>query len=228
MAPPIETEIKIPLAAEADYLSVRRALGPPARARQQHNLFFDTPDHRLGRARWGLRLRKETDPEGGAPPRALAALKGPAQRAHGATRRVDLELEVDISLWERAAHAEALAPDALPAPIGALLHEQALLRDLRPLPCRIQFTNLRSSYPLELAGRPRLLLLDRTAFATGQVDFEVEVEVALHPTPGDPDGRVTLTWLRRDVLALLQRSDVTELPSRAGGKLSRAIRYAGG
>lgn len=226
MPPPIETEIKIPLPTEAAYQALRRALRSPDRARLQHNLFFDTADHRLGQARWGLRLRKETDPEGQEAPQALAALKGPARRAHGATVRVDLELPVEVALWEHAAGAKAIDPGDLPAPITQLLRQRALPEDVCSLPLRIQFTNLRSDYDVELAGTRRVLLVDRTEFVTGQVGFEVEVEVEVHATPDDPEGRVELTWLRRDLLALLARCGIRDVPPAPGGKLSRALRYA--
>jgi len=228
-----ETEIKIGLAGAEDYARLRQALGAPARETKQQNLFLDTPDRRLGQARWALRLRLEREADvadtadAAATRRALLAVKGPARRLSGAVHRTDIEVPVEPDLWDVAQRAGGLHPAELQDAAEPLsfLRQQVTLDPHAPLHVIMAFDNLRSGYPVSLGGARRELLLDRTRFSTGEVDHELEVEIALDAPPDAPESQLTLRQARADLEELLAHHGLSSGPS-LGGKLSRSLRYA--
>jgi inorganic triphosphatase YgiF len=220
----VECELKLALAPD-DYLRLRDSLPGRLGEVTQRNLFLDTADGQLAAGRWALRVRRERS--AGEPPRVIVAVKGPAARVAGALRRVELEADADDSLWQRAL-AGSLAADAIDGPPGDFLRRELSLRP--PLPPVLEFTNLRTTFGLDLAGAPRLLELDRTQFATGEVDHELELELKLELeleiALSEAELVLEVKAVSAALEALLADHGVRATPS-AGGKYSRALRYAG-
>lgn len=205
--PQIELEIKIALAAAEDHARVDRALGPACAEQRQCNIFFDTADLALRSARLGLRVRQQ----GNA---TLLTLKGPKTEVGGAARRLEIEVEMDA---EATAVFAATPGDLLSldlAPIHRALQtvsRQAVVEVVR-------FDNLRRLYPVALDGHALELALDRTAFADGTVDFEVEVEL---PAELAAD---RVTRVCEALEALLDELGVEHRP-QPHGKLARALAH---
>lgn len=218
---PFETELKLTLASAEHYERLRDALPPPSRILEQENLFLDTLDHALERRRWALRLRLEHT-EAHTRETALLTLKGPSSLVEEATHRVELESEVTPVLWHQAARDGRLPLAALSGPAAEyarhLLERETLLR------VRLRFSNRRLVHRLALGGETRELLLDQTRFSTGEVDHEIELEIALASPVEDPASRLTLSTARRALEALLDAAGVHAAPS-AMGKLARALSY---
>lgn len=216
----VECELKLALTA-ADYERLRGALPGRTGEVKQHNLFWDSSEGRLAAERWALRLRRESDAD--RPARVIFTVKGPATRVGGSVRRTELEADADEEVWQRALAGELATEDIGGAP-GAFLRQQLSL--CGPLRRVLDFNNLRTRFAMDLAGAPRLLELDRTDFATGERDHELELELA-------PDGIGSSAELLLEVKAvwaalegLLADHGVRATPS-PGGKFSRALRYAG-
>ena len=217
-----ETELKLTLASAEHYELLLRALPPPCRVVSQRNLFLDTADLALSNRRWALRLRLERD-ERTASEAALLALKGPSHRLGGASHRVDVEHEVDPALWYRVQVNGHIDLAALTGP--AAVHARTLLRPGASLLVRLSFENQRKVHRLLLAGVERELVLDRTGFTSGEVDHEIELELALPAAFDDPASLLLVAAVRRELEALLGAAGVTAVPSPKG-KLSRALAYA--
>jgi uncharacterized protein YjbK len=164
------------------------ALGADVRdEKTQRNHFFDTEDRRLGRARYSVRLRFEDH-------RAILGAKGPS-RAVGASTASRVEAESAVE----SAEAEALvrgmldpietlrrrAPD--PA-FAALWRGLEAAREGRPLRNWGGFDNVRRVVPAALpGGQPVVVEIDRTRFADGHLDEEVEIELPREDLSGEAE-----------------------------------------
>lgn len=88
----MEVEAKYAVSArDLDVVAALTQLGPytlhaEPEPQQQRNRYFDTADHRLAQARYGLRLRDIGD-------RTLVTLKGPAEVSQGLHRRAEYEFD---------------------------------------------------------------------------------------------------------------------------------------
>jgi len=222
-----ETEIKIALTSAADHDRLQAALPAPRRVVLQRNLFLDTPDGRLRARRFTLRLRLEERLGSGDGParQALLAVKGKAAQLAGAVHRTDIEVPLDPDLWEAAYGQGGLHPAELEGAPVEFLRSQVALDPHAPLEVIMSFENRRASYPMELGGAVRELLLDRTVFGTGEIDHEIEVEVALQGGLDRPENEETLRRVEQQVRALLREHGVVAAPRR-GGKFSRSLHYA--
>lgn len=216
----VECELKLAL-TPADYERLRDALPGRRGDVEQRNLFLDTAEGRLAADHWALRVRRESG--GGDPTRVIVAVKGPVTRVAGAVHRTELETDADDALWHLAL-AGSLSSDAIGGPPGDFLRRELSLR--APLRRVLEFTNLRTTFGLDLAGAPRLLELDRTDFATGERDHELELELAPTDVLSEAETLLEVKAVWADLEALLAEHGVGAKPS-AGGKLSRALRYAG-
>lgn len=214
-----ECELKLSLTA-TDYERLRTTLPGRRGEIKQHNSFWDTAEGRLASEHWALRLRRESGAS--QPARVIVTVKGPTTRVAGARHRTELQIDVDDSLWQRGL-ANTLRVEDIDGPPGEYLREELELRG--PLCPVLEFTNLRTIFVVELAGAPRELELDRTDFATGERDHELELELAAGGdlSPAEMVLEVKAVWA--DLETLLAKQGISAIHSPSG-KLSRALHYA--
>jgi inorganic triphosphatase YgiF len=218
-SPNLECEIKLALSAD-QYHRLRDALGGPISEVRQHNLFLDTGDRQLSAGRWALRLRLEelTDETS----RLIVTLKGPATKRAGAVQRTEIEGPADDTLW-KCALAGDLHPEAIKGAPGEFLRRDLALRGtLGPV---LRFSNHRTTFGVTLDGSDRLVELDRTQYATGEIDHELELE--LEPTESLSDTMATLEIHAAYVsLSDLLTTHGIEATRSVSGKFSRGLHYA--
>ncbi|MBD3403845.1 CYTH domain-containing protein [candidate division GN15 bacterium] len=163
----LEIEIKLKLDSFADYLKLIGFLGNPDKEVNQLNCFFDSEDHRLMKDGWALRVRAEND-------RGLITLKGAADSDHDLTV-VREEFETII---ERSAALAIinLQNDILAAPAEPIEFVKHKYPDIA-LAKLAQFTNIRQMKNFKIGDYTHVLELDRTEYADGSVDYELEMEL---------------------------------------------------
>jgi uncharacterized protein YjbK len=163
----LEIEIKLLLGSFPDYLKLVGFLGPLDEEQHHANGFFDTQDRRLARQGRILRVRAEKD-------RGLVTLKGVGSHAGVAVIREEIEAEIElgVALEILRGFANPLALDI--EPIRALKKEFRGL-DLILL---LEFRNERRVKHMAIGDYQYALEIDKTEFADGSVDYELEVEVS--------------------------------------------------
>jgi len=221
-----ECEIKLLLSGD-EYDRLHADLPNPLSEVRQHNLFLDTKDRQLSARRWALRLRREERPDEAS--RLIATVKGPTTRVAGAARRIEVEAPADDTLWPSARQGD-LAPESIGGPVGDYLRRELGLRSsLFPV---LAFTNQRTTFELMLDGVARLVELDRTQYATGEIDHELELELELDSAPDAPDAPLSeamATLEIHSVFVLLSNvlaAHGIEAKRSSSGKFSRGLRYA--
>jgi uncharacterized protein YjbK len=145
----------------AELLSGR--LGPPCRLLQD-NRFYDTADGALRRTGCALRLRQENGRL------QMTCKRRLAEATSGLHRQEEIERWLNPVLLPAIDRGEVAPEDCLPLPAA---HRRLLKR---PLCLLGRFTNDRRVY----RDGDDLLCLDRTSFANGRTDHELELET---PTP---------------------------------------------
>ncbi len=219
----LECEIKLTLSAE-QYRRLHSDLPHQISEVSQHNLFLDTEDRQLSARRWTLRLRREERPDESA--RLIVTVKGPTTKIAGAVRRTEVEAAADDSLWQRAREG-SLRPELIEGTVGEFLRQELDLHS--SVVPGLEFTNRRTTFELLLDGVSHRVELDRTQYATGEIDHELELELALEPGPVDPLGDAMATLKIHSVFVLLTKVLAThgiEAKRSAAGKYSRGLRYA--
>lgn len=214
----LECEIKLRISDVESYNRIREELGPPTANVRQKNVFYDTPDRALSKKRWSLRIRHELD-------RIVLAVKGPGSSVGSAVQRIEWE-EQSIEWEGKIAPLLILSADF---PEDLLSAEPILkLREVFPdlsgrLRRTVSFYNDRIFYNVKLAGTEYIAELDRTQFTTGQIDYELEVEIAAE---GKSKETVLLETaaVHDDLQKLLKRCGADAQVSKSG-KISRALRY---
>lgn len=201
-----EIEIKLHLGSFADYLKLVGFLGQVEHEERHVNGFFDTEDRKLAADGWALRVRAESD-------RGLITLKSEPYRPGAAAIRDEIEAEI---------------------PRGETLDILNLRKDLMSLSnttinfvkqkCGeiaviklVQFENNRQKKLFKIGDYNYMMELDKTEFADGTVDYELELEL-----PDENRIEVVLDKLRKIFTSLgipfkLQKES----------KFLRALRKAG-
>jgi len=162
----LEIEIKLLLGSFPDYLKLVGFLGPLDDEQHHANGYFDTHDRQLARQKRVLRVRAENH-------RGLVTLKGVGSHAGLAVIREEIEAEIELGLA-----LEVLRGFTDPAkldvePIRRLKKE---FRGLALVPT-LQFRNERRIKRFAIGDYQYVLEIDKTEFADGSVDYELEVEV---------------------------------------------------
>ena len=215
----IETELKLGLRSEQDWLRLRERLGP-GHVVIQTNQFMDTPNRSFQSARIGVRLRTEQHETAStlgppAPETLTLTVKGDAAPdSPHISRRIEFEssllpteleqvldsglvLNPWIDQWRQRTAGEAAAQ--------AFLDRVEAAAQTRLIPFG-DFTNRRETCRLDLAGTvgPVELEIDRTVYPGGWVDFEIELEFAPAKKKERDEShqethRALVTWLAREL-----------------------------
>jgi len=162
----VEIEIKLKLESFTDYLKLVGYLGQIESEEHQINGFFDTEDRRLAKGGWALRVRAENR-------RGLVTLKSIPTQAGAAVIRQEIEAEISRGT---AIEALELRTDVLSIsvmPVTYVKKEYPGLAVAR----LIQFHNTRQKKLFRIGDINYLLEIDKTEYADGSVDYELEVEL---------------------------------------------------
>jgi uncharacterized protein YjbK len=176
-----EIELKLRVDGPGAFQALARTAGATAQhTATQINHFFDTSDLRLDNAKHTIRLRDEAGT-------FTLSTKGPERQGPDATLTQKSEDEIIVS------YEEAKALLAMPQPLLTLLDRRAqptaapLLTAIRaliadqPLTYIGGFQNERTRLPIRLTVSGQVVdvmfEMDRTSFAGGHIDYEVEVEL---------------------------------------------------
>lgn len=163
----LEIEIKLRLESFTEYLKLLGFLGSPDRELHQINCFFDSEDNTLHKAGWVIRVRAEDD-------RGLVTLKGTDSEEHElAVMREEVEAVIG--------RGEAMSIINLERDILSLDAEPVrFVRKNWPglaLSRQVQFSNTRQLKNYKIGDYSYVLELDRTEYADGTVDYELEMEL---------------------------------------------------
>jgi uncharacterized protein YjbK len=161
-----EVEIKLDLGNQGNYRRLLDNLHGTKRLRKQENHFFDTDDWSLSKAGWALRVRKANS-------RATLTLKGPHAQSGALTVRPEIETDIPFEVYQ-AVIARGILWDELPRrirdPLDYLLPGPRLEKKLSFITDR-WIVDLESCHPV------LTLEVDKTGYADGTFDYELEVEL---------------------------------------------------
>ncbi|MCH7948507.1 MAG: CYTH domain-containing protein [candidate division Zixibacteria bacterium] len=162
-----EIEIKLDLASFTNYLKLLGFLGQIEHQENQQNSFFDTPDGKLAKAGWALRVRAEKK-------QGLVTIKSiPAKPGLAVIRQ-----EIETVIPKR---------DAID-----ILNGQMDLMSLEIMPIDyiknnfgvkqveglVKFDNLRQKKLFKIEDSNYMLEIDKTEFSDGSNDYELELELS--------------------------------------------------
>jgi len=199
-----EIEIKLDLVNEGNYRCLIDHFGVGEKTRLQENYFYDSPDRVLAACGWALRVRIEENT-------AYLTIKGHASGTNdGVTTRLEIEETVLYSLAEEFV-SKGIIISQLPDKIRATLAD---LPDNLCLTQLVFFRNYRTTIPFTDCGLSLEIEIDRTEFADGTVDYEIEVEL-----PHQDVAKGILSGIHR----LMKTLDIPIIPQKEG-KLSRALK----
>ena len=164
---PQEIEIKLDLQKEENYNRLIERFQITKKPAWQENYFFDSENMDLSKNGWALRLRIEED-------KSSLSLKGTTKRSSGGLAIRD---EIEISIPDETAKKYAengLRGGNLPDEIAHITQPIVSINDLS---LRFQFVNDR--YRANYSGGDIDLLfeIDKTKFADGSIDYELEIEL---------------------------------------------------
>jgi uncharacterized protein YjbK len=163
-----EIEIKLDLSNETNYRNVVNILSSDSVPVKQENHFFDTDQKSLSDAGWALRIRKEAD-------RAFITLKGPKKAAvDNLAIRDEYEEKIDTTAADRYIDEGMESPE-LPNLIAERITEACKGERLRRI---LSFVNYRLTAIRMVEEEAVEIAIDRTEFADGSVDFELEAELS--------------------------------------------------
>ena len=161
-----EIELKLSLPSFADYLKLIGFVGEVDSSISQKNIFYDSQDREISALGYALRMRIELS-------RAIVTLKSTTVQKGKAAIRMEMEETITI---EQAMHIEKnnnlLELDIYP--IQQLLSQTKKIKTLKAI---VQFKNERIKKEILLGDNSYLFEVDKTTYANGQIDYELEVEL---------------------------------------------------
>jgi inorganic triphosphatase YgiF len=163
----LEIEIKIQLESFADYLKLIGYLGSLDRLEHHLNAFFDSPDRKLSAAGYALRVRA-TDTAGSV------TLKSRGSQSEAVAVRHEFIGEIGSGVAREVIRGRIDLMSLECAPI-AIVREK--FPDLKPI-LLLQFRNHRQFKRYFVGETEYDLEIDKTEFADGSIDYELEVELA--------------------------------------------------
>ncbi|MFH1687409.1 MAG: CYTH domain-containing protein [bacterium] len=201
-----EIEIKIDLGSFTNYLKLVGFLGRLDGEVSQRNTFFDTGRQQLMKAGWALRVRVEND-------RGLLTVKGLHAERGAAMVRREIECEIPRSQAESCVQLDTPIMALDLAPVN-LIREVVGDADLVVLTA---FNNTRQLKSFRIGESDYRLEIDKTEFADGSCDYEIEVEL---------DSEEPIEAVSRGLRKLLESLDI-EFVIQTETKFARALARAG-
>lgn len=203
----LEIELKLQLGSFTNYLKLVGHLGAIDKEEHQINGFFDSEQRELATDGWALRVRAESD-------RGLVTLKSASKSQALAAIREEIETEIT-----RPAAMEVL--NLRMDPLNISIPPVEFVRNRYPniaLARIIQFENNRQTKSYQIGDHTYQLEIDKTEFADGSVDYELEIEM------GTTD-RIEIVQDRiRKLFTTLDIPFVIECKSKFQRALERMIR----
>jgi len=165
----LEIEIKLRLESFPNYLKLLGSVGEIEEERLHVSAFFDTARRDLRKGGWALRVRAEND-------RGLVTVKGASSREGLAVVRQEMEAEIErgLALEVIGGFYDVLKIDAGPV---AFIKKEFPGHSMVKL---VQFHNTRQLKHFRIGDHEYLLEIDKTEFADGSTEYELEVEVDDH------------------------------------------------
>ena len=201
---PVENEIKLDLQSERNYRRLIAYFCEEKTENKLENYFFDTDDRALSKSGWALRIRKES---GGL----RVTAKGPPGTAP-AGLIVRPEIESFLSDDDIAGFmASGIEAPRIPAEIADHLDKLIAGKILR---MTTAFTTWRTTVRCRADDSELRFEIDRTVFADGTADYELEVELS---DAGQYDLAMTA------IKSIFRRSGIPLRP-QGESKLARALR----
>ena len=164
---PQEIEIKLDLQSEENYNKLIERFGIKVKPARQENYFFDSANMDLSKNGWALRLRVEEN-------KSSLTLKGKAAKSSGGLAIRD---EIEVLIPDETAQKyvinglkDANIPDEIAQIIRPIVNPRDLIQ-------KLYFVNNR--YRVNFSGGDIDLLfeIDKTEYADGSIDYELEIEL---------------------------------------------------
>jgi adenylate cyclase class IV len=162
----LEIEIKIQLGSFTDYLKLLGQLGPIEREEHHLNAFFDSPQRDLSEAGYALRVRA-TDCGGSVTVKSLVS----QNEAVAVRKEVVGEIEASLARSLISGHTDLMS---LSNP--AIDQVRKDFPELQPM-LLLQFRNDRQIKSYRFGDYDLDLEIDKTEFADGSVEYELEIEL---------------------------------------------------
>lgn len=164
---PQEIEINLDLQQEENYNKLIERFGISDQPTRQENYFFDSENMELSKNGWALRLRIEDN-------KSSLTLKGTtAHSSDGLAIRDEIEISIPDETAKKYAE-NGLKGGNIPDEIARIIQPIVNPRDLIQ---RIHFVNNRLRVNYSGGDIDLLFEIDRTEFADGSIDFELEIEL---------------------------------------------------
>ncbi len=161
-----EIEIKLHLGSFADYLKLVGFLGHVEHEERHVNGFFDTEDRKLAADGWALRVRAESS-------RGLITLKSEPSEPGVATVRDQIEAEIPRGETLDILSLRSEVMDLSNAVIDFVRQKWGEIAVTK----LVHFENTRQKKQFKIGDYSYMLELDKTEFADGTVDYELELEL---------------------------------------------------
>ena len=161
-----EIEVKLRLGSFADYLKLLGFLGKVEHEEHHVNGFFDTEDGLLAGAGWALRVRSTE--RGG-----LITLKGQPAMLGAAVIREEIEVEIPRGVSNDILN---LRRDVMSLTVEPVEFVRRKWGDIA-LAKFMQFENTRQKKTFKIDDDSLMLELDKTEFADGTIEYELELEL---------------------------------------------------
>ena len=165
----IEIELKIRLDSFTDYLKLLGHIGPIDHTEHHHNAFFDSPERELSKAGYVLRVRS-SDQSGSV------TLKSAIPQTTILAVREEISGEVGSDAARRLIEGQA---DLMTLDVEPMIRVRHEFPSLKPR-VTLKFRNERQVKRYRLGKHELNLEIDRTEFADGSTDYELEVELDDH------------------------------------------------
>jgi len=162
----VEIEVKVRLDSFTDYLKLIGFLGPIDLEEHHTSAFFDSADRKLGTQGYALRVRAEDR-------RGLVTVKSLLSQREALAVRREIEAEIDTGQARQIIRGQSSLADLTVEPIKFIRRHfpKVALHKV------VQFENQRQKKRFLLGDYEYTLEIDRTEFADGSVDYELEVEL---------------------------------------------------